>query len=68
MNTEPRELLKGLVRSVVAKILPLSLRREYMDALEERCASLSQLIAESVRDIARFYRILAIAAFNKTLV
>ena len=50
MNTEPRKLLKGLVRSVVAKILPLSLRQEYIHALEKRCASLSQLIAESVRD------------------
>ena len=41
MNTEPRELLNGLVRSVVAKILPLSLGQEYMDALEERCASVA---------------------------
>ena len=34
----------------MAKILPLSLRQEYIHALEKRCASLSQLIAESVRD------------------
>jgi len=68
VNTEPRKLLKRLLRSVVASILPRSLRQEYLDALDERCTSLAKWIAESLRDIARFYRILTIAAFNKTLV